>query len=426
MTADAQEKIDPEKLELRAKPRPVTRISRKMLYAGSAVALVLISGAVLIALDPPDWKDGRQTELIDPRRTQTPEGIEQLPSSYEGIPKLGPPNTGDLGKPLTKLERDLNIDTPALRPLPSYKPDPEEDFRRAERIRLARLAAQANESKLFFTIQAKQVGGSGATVSRVNRDVNADIKPAATPETGSAFDPLSILSALNPPPNRGTPPDPTGQQAKLDFLNKGPDGKIYNEHSHQQPASPFQLMAGTIIAASLVTGLNSDLPGTVIAQVTEHTYDSVSGQHLLVPQGSRLIGKYDSNVSFGQNRALVVWQRIIRPDGTSIVVDNLPGTDTAGYAGVADTVDYHTWELVKGIGLATLLGVGTELSLGSNESELVQAVRESIQENTNRAGQRIVERTLNIQPSITVRPGWSIRVIVNKDIILPPMVFGGG
>lgn len=428
MTADAQAKIDPEKLELRAKPRPVTRISRKMLYAGSAAALVLISGAVLIALDPPDWKDGRQTELIDPRRTQTPEGIEQLPSSYEGIPKLGPPNTGDLGKPLTKLERDLNIQTPSLRPLPSYKPDPEEDFRRAERIRLARLAAQANESKLFFTIQARQVGGTGRPAGSVTRDVNADVKSnraAAAPETGSAVDPFSILSALNPPPNGGTPPDPTSQQAKLDFLNKGPDDNIYNGHSHQQPASPYQLMAGTIIAASLVTGLNSDLPGIVIAQVTEHTYDSVSGQHLLVPQGSRLIGKYDSNVSFGQNRALVVWQRIIRPDGTSIVVDNLPGTDTAGYAGVADTVDYHTWELVKGIGLATLLGVGTELRLGSNENELVQAIRESTQENTNRAGQRIVERTLDIQPSITIRPGWPIRVIVNKDIILPPMVLGG-
>lgn len=426
MTVEAKPKIDPEKLELRAKPRPVTRISRKMLYAGSGVALMLISGAVLIALDPPDWKDGTQTELIDPRRTQAPEGIEQLPSSYEGIPKLGPPNTGDLGKSLTRLERDLNVETPSLRPLPSYKPDPEEDFRRAERIRLARLAAQANESKLFFTVQARQTNGAGGTVSGVTRGLNADIvstRAAATPEIGSPFDLLSTLTALNAAPTGQTLPDLNGQQAKLEFLNKGPDGKIYNEHGHQQPASPYQLMAGTIIAASLVTGLNSDLPGTVIAQVTEHTYDSVSGQHLLVPQGSRLIGKYDSNVSFGQNRALVVWQRIIRPDGTSIVVDNLPGTDTAGYAGIADTVDYHTWELVKGIGLATLLGVGTEVSFGSNESELIQAIRESTQENTNRAGQRIVERTLNIQPSITVRPGWPIRVIVNKDIVLPPVIW---
>ena len=189
----------------------------------------------------------------------------------------------------------------------------------------------------------------------------------------------------------------------------------------QRPASPYQLMAGTIIAASLVTGLNSDLPGTVIAQVTEHTYDTVTGQHLLVPRGSRLIGRYDSNISFGQDRALVVWQRIIRPDGTSIVIDNLPGTDTAGYAGVADRVDFHTWQLLKGIGLATLLGVGTELSFGSSENDLIAAIRESAQENASQAGQQIVQRNLDIQPTITVRPGWPIRVLVNKDIILPPM-----
>ena len=413
MTADAQTipepKIDPEKFELRAKPRPVTRISRKMLYAGSALVLVFISGAVLIALDPPDWRGPQQTELIGPGRTQTPEGIEKLPASYEEIPQLGPPNQGDLGKPITQLERDLNIPVLPSTGAPGYRPDPEEDFRRAERIRMARLAVQANESKLFFTVQTKEIGL-----------VHQKPVPTSDPAANTAFDPLAALAALENPP--GAPqPDPNGQQAKFAFLEKGPDGKIFNEHAMQRPASPYQLMAGTIIAASLVTGLNSDLPGTVIAQVTEHTYDTVTGQHLLVPQGSRLIGRYDSNISFGQDRALVVWQRIIRPDGTSIVIDNLPGTDTAGYTGVADRVDFHTWRLLKGIGLATLLGVGTELSFGSSENNLIAAIRESVQDNASQAGQQIVQRNLDIQPTITVRPGWPIRVLVNKDIILPPM-----
>lgn len=402
-------KIDPEKLELRARPRPVTRISRKMLYASSALVMVFISGAVLIALDPPDWRGSQQTELIGPGRTQTPEGIEKLPASYEDIPQLGPPNQGDLGKPITQLERDLNI--PVLPPTgaPGYRPDPEEDFRRAERIRMARLAAQASESKLFFTVQTKEIGLARANEAK-----------ASDPSANTAFDPLATLAALEGP--SGTPtPDPNGQQAKLAFLEKGPDSKIYNEHALQRPASPYQLMAGTIIAASLVTGLNSDLPGTVIAQVTEHTYDTVTGQHLLVPQGSRLIGHYDSNISFGQDRALVVWQRIIRPDGTSIVIDNLPATDTAGYAGIADKVDFHTWQLLKGIGLATLLGVGTELGFGPSENDLIAAMRESAQENAGRAGEQIVQRNLVIQPTITVRPGWPIRVLANKDIFLPPM-----
>jgi type IV secretion system protein VirB10 len=412
MTAETDNKVDPEKLELRAKPRPVTRISRKVLYAGSALVLVFISGAVLIALDPPDWRKSQHTELIGPGRTQKPEGIEKLPSSYEGIPKLGPPNTGDLGKPITQLERDLNIKQP-IRQLPGYRPDPEEDFRRAERIRLARLAAKANESKLFFTTQTKNTGLEQNEYARTS-------KADGALNQNTAFNPLAALAALDGAPVAATP-DQNGQKAKLAFLQKGPDGKIYNEHVMQSPTSPYQLMAGTIIAASLVTGLNSDLPGTVIAQVTEHIYDTVTGQHLLIPQGSRLIGKYDSNISFAQNRALVVWQRVIRPDGTSIVIDNLPGTDNAGYAGIADKVDYHTWKLLKGIGLATLLGVGTELSFGSNESDLAKAIRESTQENVNQAGQQIVQRNLDIQPTITVRPGWPIRVIVNKDIILPPM-----
>jgi type IV secretion system protein VirB10 len=179
-------------------------------------------------------------------------------------------------------------------------------------------------------------------------------------------------------------------------------------------------MAGSIIAASLITGLNSDLPGLVVAQVTENVYDTVTGRTLLIPQGSRLIGSYDSVIAFGQSRALLVWRRIVLPNGSSIQIDNLPATDDAGYAGLEDEVDFHTWRLIKGVVLSTLLGVGTELSLGGEESDLLRALRESTQQNVNRAGQRITERNLNIQPTITVRPGWPLRVIVHKDLVLRP------
>jgi type IV secretion system protein VirB10 len=159
--------------------------------------------------------------------------------------------------------------------------------------------------------------------------------------------------------------------------------------------------------------------------VTENVYDSVTGRTLLIPQGARLIGAYDSVIAFGQSRALLVWRRIVMPDGSSIQIDNLPATDAAGYAGLEDEVDFHTWRLIKGVVLSTLLGVGTELSLGGEESDpgsesgasLVRALRESTQQNTNRAGQRITEKNLNIQPTITVRPGWLLRVIVHKDLV---------
>jgi type IV secretion system protein VirB10 len=184
--------------------------------------------------------------------------------------------------------------------------------------------------------------------------------------------------------------------------------------------SPYLVMAGSVISASLITGINSDLPGLVAAQVTENIYDTVTGRMLLIPQGSRLVGSHDSVVAFGQSRALLVWQRIVMPNGTSIQVDNLPATDQAGYAGLEDQVDYHTWTLLKGIALSTLLGVGSQIGFSSSESDLVRAIRESTQQSANQAGQRIVQKDLNIQPTITVRPGWPLRVIVHKDLVLRP------
>ncbi len=412
MTADTQDnKVEPETVELRAKPKPVTRISRKVLLGGSALALLFIAGAVMIALDPPDWTSGTKRELYQTRRKVTPDGLEKLPSSYDRIPKLGPPGPGDIGRSLTRLERDLGIKPPAVNPIPTYRPDPEADFRRAERIRLARKKSQALESGVFFTISRKNAQdiakkpGTEIDQHYHNQKAGLDALTALTKATGRL-------------PNQAATPDPGAQKSKLAFLQKGPDAEIYNKHSQQSPVSPYQLMAGTIIPASLVTGLNSDLPGMVIAQVTENVFDTVTGQHLLIPQGTRLIGKYDSVIAFGQERALVIWQRIIRPDGSSIVIDNLPATDTAGYAGLSDKVNLHTWKLIKGIALSTLLGIGTELTFGNNESDLVKAIRESTQKNTNRAGQKLVDRSLDIQPIITVRPGWPLRIVVNKDIVL--------
>jgi type IV secretion system protein VirB10 len=157
----------------------------------------------------------------------------------------------------------------------------------------------------------------------------------------------------------------------------------------------------------------------VVAQVTEDVFDSVSGKILLIPRGSRLIGKYDAVIAFHQSRALVVWQRIIMPNGTSVQIDNLQATDTAGYAGLKDGVDYHTWALLEGVGMSTLLGVSTQLAL-NGQSDLMTAIRQSTQDSVNQAGQHITERTLAVQPTITVRPGFPLRAVLNKDLVLQP------
>jgi type IV secretion system protein TrbI len=402
---NADKRTPTEDIELRVRPKPVRRINRKVLMGGTALLSLVLFGAVLVALDPPDFRGGQQVqELYNTDRKPVADGLAGLPSTYDAIPKLGPPLPGDLGDAMHKVDTnappELQIgDKP-------FQPDPEADIARADRIRLARLAQQGRESKLFYSV---------ATASKVGDTNKEDGAP-----TQAQPSPFAALGQLDPLQGQGQPTLQTAQDKKLAFLNAKPDGSIYNEHSLQKPVSPFTLMAESIIPASLVTGLNSDLPGFVIGQVTENVYDTVTGRHLLIPQGTKIIGKYDSVVAFGQKRALVIWQRLIRPDGSSLVIDNLPATDEGGYAGLEDKVDYHTWALLKGIALATLLGVGTEVSIGNSENDIISAIRQSAQENTNQAGQQFVQRQLDVQPTLTVRPGWPLRIIVHKDLILDP------
>jgi len=227
------------------------------------------------------------------------------------------------------------------------------------------------------------------------------------------------------PPELNLARDPNAQARKIDFVKTAGGGENINPHQLQPSPSPWTLSAGSIIAASLITGVNSDLPGLVTAQVTENIMDSMTGRTVLIPQGSRLIDEYDSVIAFGQSRALLVWQRIIFPDGSSLQIDNAPAGDTSGYAGLADTVDNHSGKLLKGIALSTLLGIGTELTFGDSESDLVRALRESTQQNADRAGQQLVGKNLAIQPTIKIRPGFPLRIVVHKDLVLRPWTSGG-
>ena len=409
------DKVPPETLELRARPQPVTRINRKVLIGGAAVVLLVISGLVLVALKPPTWRTTNPLELYNVDRKPIADGLGQLPSSYDGLRAAAPaePKGPVAGPPVP----------PGVRQLTASGPDTVAEAEKAEKARLARMAGQSREAPLFFRLQLKAPPHESAAPTETRPDAAPAPRPATT--DGGLASLTALRAAERARTLTGTDTDQVGTDAtdqtrKLSFLKSGPEKEIYNPHALQTPASPYQLMAGTVIAASLVTGLSSDLPGFVIAQVTENLFDTVTGRHLLIPQGSRLVGKYDNVVAFGQERALVVWQRIILPDGTSIVIDNLPATDTGGYAGLADEVDLHTWKLLKGVALATVLGIGNQLAFGNTDSDLVKALRESTGQTTNRAGQRLVERSLNIQPTITVRPGWPLRVIVHKDLVLRP------
>ena len=412
MTETASPPAQP--LEIRGRPRPVKRFSKRalMVLLGTGSAIVL--GSLALALQgPKSGADGPARELYNTGHNPTADGLAALPASYGELPPeediLGPPLPGDLGTPILKAQREGRM---ALPELDAPESDPmREQLAALEaelRAREAALTDAARGSGVFFqvgsSVGAKPIGiqATGASAPSLNF---SDLS-AFAPSDGSAFG-----SSLNEDPNR--------QVRKLDFLGTETDPSIYNPHRLETPVSPYQLMAGTIIPATLLTGVNSDLPGQVIAQVTSPVYDTVTGETVLVPQGARLIGRYDSVIAFGQSRALLVWSRIVMPDGTSIRIDNLAGVDARGYAGLEDKVDYHSWKLLQGVALSTLLGVGSELA-SDDEGDITRALRRSAQTGANEAGQEIVRRNLDVQPSITIRPGWRLGVLVNKDIVLKP------
>lgn len=384
--APSPSKVDPESLVLRGSPRRVVRFRRELIIGIAAVGALAIAATAWIALSPTSFKLAASgDEMFEGREARSPEALAAAPGSYDAIPKLGPPLPGDLGRPILAHQRKLAGEGEAL------PADPAADADAAAREKALADQAAARQSAVLMSLGGR--GGAADLLGAGTASVSA--KPGEAVPAAAGIGPA------------------TGSAAAAGATE-------VSAYRIQPPASPWIVSSGSIIAANLVTGLDSDLPGIVVAQISENVYDSITGRTLVIPQGARLLGRYESNIAFGQRRAFVAWQRIIWPDGSSLTLDNAPASDAAGYAGLADKVDFHSWALLKGVGLATLLGVGTELGFGSDESELVRAMRESAQTNGARAGDRIVERNLDIPPTIRVRPGWPLRVIVHRDLVLAP------
>ena len=360
------------------------RLSRRVLVGLGVVAAAGISVALFFALQPQRRTTG--PELYNTDNRTTPDGLASLPRNYDelprSVPQLGPPLPGDLGRPI------LNAGAPApAMPMPASN---------AEEQRAAQEQEAALTSHLFATTNLRQdVGAVAPTLSAV--------AAGATPSTTSA-----------------AATDPVSQDHKLAFMNGNVDRRTTSPDRVQPAASPYVLQAGSVIPAALITGLRSDLPGEVTAQVTEDVYDTPTGKILLIPQGARLIGQYDAQVAFGQSRALLVWNRLIMPNGRSIVLERQPGTDPEGYAGLEDQVDNHWGMLFEAAILTTLLSIGSEAGANNNENALVQALRQGSSQGFSQVGEQVVGRSLNVQPTITIRPGFPVRVLVIHDLVLEP------
>jgi len=385
-------KEDPAKLELRARPAPVARLNRRtlvVLVGGLAAGVLLVT---LWAFRAPKERASAAQDTHNVERVTPAEGLQTLPSDYRQVPM---PAASGPDEDTAAPAEDIDVS------------DPSDPQAQAEQQRLQSEADTAAKAQVFF-----QTGGATSPVAAPAMAAG-DAAPAGVP----------WLSPQGVPQETDEYATQNRQADKQAFVDADPDSRIYGSAELQTPRSPYQLMAGTVIPAALLTAVNSDLPGQVIATVTEHVYDSVAGQHLLVPQGSRLVGQYDSQVAYGQRRVLLVWTRLIRPDGSSMVLDRLPATDVAGQSGLEDGVDWHWHRIFAGAALSTLIGVGAELAAPDRmdaDGRIVIATRESVQDTVNQVGQQITRRNLDLQPTLTVRAGYPVRVMVSRDLVLAP------
>lgn len=384
----------PPHLGLRATPPIVMRLSRKAILIASAVSLTGIAVVTAYALHTSVVSV--PTELANTNHTAIADSLSSAPKDYSQYPKLGPPLPGDLGGPILKAQH--NGDGTPQSDASGSAPHEMGATERLQRVVQERDAART--STLFLGASAARNAEGSTTPSVPVLPVNAG-SSSTTPAT------TSEAAQQN------------NQSGKRAFLARTSDRTTNASDRVLAPADPNVVQAGSIIPAALITGIRSDLPGQITAQVTENVYDSPTGRILLIPQGARLIGEYDSEVSAGQNRVLLAWNRLIFPNGRSILLDRQPGTDGAGFAGLQDKVNNHWGGIAEAALISTVLGIGADLGTTSNDP-LVIALRQGSQNSINQAGEKIVQRQLNIQPTLTIRPGFPLRVVVTKDLILEP------
>jgi type IV secretory pathway VirB10-like protein len=383
-----------------AAPRtPVTRWNRKYLIAGATGLAGIVALGFYLGFGgahAPQARPEALSDAADTGQVQTPAISTKYAAGYAdpalqaqvlpGAAALPPPE----GAPGA-----LPAGTP---PPPPSQVDPAVQAAREQ-------ALAARSSGPFF-------GGPPPAAAAAPAGEPGPLTPLIAASAGAAAEPAA---AEVQPAN--------GQAAKRQFAaNARTDDYLTNP---LQPAlSPWEVKAGSIISAALVTAINSDLPGQVIAQVTEPVYDHRTGRTVLIPQGSRLIGQYDSQIAYGQNRALIAWNRIIMPDGRSINIGAMAGADLSGASGLQDKTDGHFGQLARGVILSTLFSVGAaaaqDASSRSSGAIVVNSAGSGVSNAAQQVGQQITGRDLNRQPTLRVRAGWPVRVLVSKDMILAP------
>lgn len=379
-------------------PKP-RRINKVVLFVLLAFIAIAFGYTFQKTFDEKDVSKNQKTDNKKTVETIKPAGLyESLPSNYEQQKNSSTNPTDALNPGTPRLPTNANLIPPTPPPIPTYEQttiNAAATQRINEIRRMEEELETAIRSKIGVLNNSSNLVATGQTTSQQQ------------PQIGNQEQPF---------------PDQNRQNEKSSFLTNSKLPNLMNAQVIIPQLSEYTISAGSNIPCALISGINTDLPGSITAQVTENIYDTATGRYLLIPQGSRLIGKYDSVVTFGQYRVLLVWQRLMLPNGKSILLENMQGMDTQGYAGIRDGVDKHTPDLVRGVVLSALLSATTMAATNNhdNKNDYKSSAGQGAAQAVLDTGSQITRKNLERQPTLTVKPGTLFMVMVHQDLILEP------
>ena len=399
----------PDKLSLQSegyKGRRLNRLPLLLLFFLSALMIGIVGYTYFSKVEHQDQQAGKvntATEQALPEPSNDAGIMQSLPSSGEITPRVAEPDA-PVSPVNTAVPQAVNV------------PDQQSQILAQE---WQSYAQQQLKIELARQEAALAALDSSTTVQIQNPP---QTKPVEYDMTGNRAKTDAVPSVSSDSSSGGD--DPNKQQQKAAWLNQQPNTQDYLQNTRKSPVSPYEIKAGTVIVSTMIGGINSDLPGTILGQVSQNVYDSATGQYLLIPTGSKLVGIYDNGVSMGQKRVLIAWNRIIYPDGSSLDLGMMPGTDQGGYAGFQDQVNNHYTQVFGNALLLSLFSAGIQLSQpqSNNDDDYSnsQIVAASIGQQMGALGMSMAQRGLSIAPTIEIRPGYPFNVMVTKDIILKP------
>ena len=382
---------------LAAKPA-VKKTNKKILMA--IVSLVTLMALVLMLTMTSGNKEAQDDAGLMPARTVESEN-KPLAPPMENVGLAVPENKPPAPEPQGKEETIKIVGPP--------KADPDEEARRREADEIRRRKFE-REQQAYGSGLLINRGGGGAGGGSVDADGDGYIdKPAETyqPTGPDGYDPAA------------------DRDKEAFFARSRSDAKEWVLPYTREAGRTFELKTGTVIPGVMISGINSDLPGHLIAQVSQNVYDTATGKDLLLPQGAKLFGVYDSRVIYGQSRVLIAWNRVVFPDGSSLNLEAMPGTDISGYAGFKDKVDNHYLRIFGSAILMSLVSGGmsyavdqvSNTSSDSNSTSVQDEMTAALAAQLGQTTLQLLQKNLNIKPTLEIRPGYQFNVIVTKDVV---------